>query len=422
MPDYEIVPPEEAGKPTRRRRAKPRMPALTIERYGGRLIYFWYGLRFGALMKLFWRGRFSFTLNCIPDVSALFLWVPWNSPLYWISEAKFGRRARALKLDKPPIFVIGHWRTGTTLLHDLFSVDPNLDYPTTYECFFPHHFLLTEGTLPRLMKILLPKKRPQDDVPVGFDRPQEEEFGMMMLDQGTPYNTHAWPRFGPVDSDYLDFKGVSEKDRKKWADAYIWLYRRLYLKHGEKRLVMKTPANAARLKLLTKLFPDAHYVYLARNPLHVFPSTVKLWRALYSTQGLHNPPRLDPWLDDYVLDMYARLTEAYEEDRHLIPENHLVELRYEDFVKDPVATMRDIYAKLRIEGFAKAEGPMREFLDERSEHQVSRYELPKSLKRKVIVRLKPYIDRFGYRESVDAALGGASTAKSEPQAREKEPS
>lgn len=422
MPDYEIVPPEEAGKPTRRRRAKPRMPALTIERYGGRLIYFWYGLRFGALMKLFWRGRFSFTLNCIPDVSALFLWVPWNSPLYWISEAKFGRRARALKLDKPPIFVIGHWRTGTTLLHDLFSVDPNLDYPTTYECFFPHHFLLTEGTLPRLMKILLPKKRPQDDVPVGFDRPQEEEFGMMMLDQGTPYNTHAWPRFGPVDSDYLDFKGVSEKDRKKWADAYMWLYRRLYLKHGEKRLVMKTPANAARLKLLTKLFPDAHYVYLARNPLHVFPSTVKLWRALYSTQGLHNPPRLDPWLDDYVLDMYARLTEAYEEDRHLIPENHLVELRYEDFVKDPVATMRDIYAKLRIEGFAKAEGPMREFLDERSEHQVSRYELPKSLKRKVIVRLKPYIDRFGYRESVDAALGGASTAKSEPQAREKEPS
>ncbi len=96
---------------------------------------------------------------------------------------------------------------------------------------------------------------------------------------------------------------------------------------------------------------------------------------------MHNPPRLDPWLDDYVLDMYARLTEAYEEDRHLIPENHLVELRYEDFVKDPVATMRDIYAKLGIEGFAQAEGPMREFLDERSEHQVSRYELPKSLKR-----------------------------------------
>jgi hypothetical protein len=48
--------------------------------------------------------------------------------------------------------------------------------------------------------------------------------------------------------------------------------------------------------------------------------------------------------------------------------------------------------------------------------------LPESLKRKVIARLKPYIDRFGYRDAVDGALGGAPTAKSKPQVREKEPS
>jgi hypothetical protein len=402
VPDYEIVPREEKGKATRRRRAKPRIPALTIERYGGRLIYFWFGMRFVALMKLFARGRFSFTLNTIPDTLLLFLWVPWNSVLYWISEAKYRRVAESIKLDLPPIFVIGHWRTGTTLLHDLFSVDPNLAYPTTYECFFPHHFLLTEGHLDKVMKVLLPKKRPQDDVPVGFDRPQEEEFAMMMLGEGTPYFTHAWPRFGPVDSEYLDFKGVPKKKMKQWADAYMWLYRRLYLKHGGKRLVMKTPANAARLKLLTRLFPDARYVYLARNPLDVFPSTVKLWRALYSVQGLHNPPQLDPWLDDYILDMFARLTEDYEEDRHLIPESHLVELRYEDIVKDPVATMRGLYRRLDIPGFDQAEMPMREFLGGRNEHRVSRYELPEELKRKIIDRLKPYIDRFGYCAAVQA--------------------
>jgi omega-hydroxy-beta-dihydromenaquinone-9 sulfotransferase len=420
VPDYEIVPPEEAGQVTRRRRAKPRLPALTIHRYGGRLIYFWFGMRFGTLMKLFKRGHYSFTLNCIPDTLLFFIWVPWNSVLYWLSETKYKKRAESVSLGEPPIFVIGHWRTGTTLLHDLFSVDPHLAYPTTYECFFPHHFLLTEGTLPKLMKVLLPKKRPQDDVPVGFDRPQEEEFAMMILGQGTPYITHAWPRFGRADSDYLDFKGLSEAAKKTWADAYMWFYRRLVLKHEGKRLVMKTPANAARLKLLTKLFPDARYVYLARNPLEVFPSTVKLWRALYSTQGLHNPPHLDPWLDDYVLDMFARLTEDYEEDKHLIPKDRLVEFRYEDFVKDPVANMREIYRRLDIPGFAEAEGPMCAFLAERSEHRVSRYEMPLTLKRKIVERLKPYIDRFGYREAVDTALRAEPATKS--SVREREPS
>ena len=136
----------------------------------------------------------------------------------------------------------------------------------------------------------------------------------------------------------------------------MWFYRRLALKHGGKPLVMKTPANAARLKLLTKLFPDARFIYLSRNPLKVFPSTVKLWRALYSTQGLHNPPYLDGWLDDYVLDMFARLTEDYEEDRHVIPKGRLIELRYEDLIKDPIATLRDIYARLDIGDFSAAEG------------------------------------------------------------------
>jgi omega-hydroxy-beta-dihydromenaquinone-9 sulfotransferase len=400
VPDYEKRPSDDDKGFRRRQRRKPRLPALTIHRYGGRLIYFWFGMRFRALLKLFKRGHYSFTLNCIPDVLALLLWVPVNSVLYRISEAKYRRRAESFPLDKPPVFVIGHWRTGTTFLHDLFSVDPNLAYPTTYECFFPHHFLLTENTLPNLIKVLLPKKRPQDDVPVGFDRPQEEEFGMLMLGQGTPYVTHAWPRFGPADSDYLDFHGVSEPDRQRWAEAYLWLYRRLALKHGGKRLVMKTPANAARLKLLTKLFPDARFIYLARNPLAVFPSTVKLWRALYSTQGLHNPPYLDSWLDDYVLDMFVRLTEVYDADRHVIPEGHLIELRYEDLVKDPLATMADLYARLDVGDFAAAEAPMRTYLDAQSDHRVSDYELPPELRRKVVERLAPYIDRFGYREAV----------------------
>jgi hypothetical protein len=419
VPDYEVLPPEEDGQPSRRRRKRPKLPALTIERYGGRLLYVWFGMRFMTLMRLFWRGRFSFTLNCIPDTLALFLWVPWNTPLTWISEWTYGKKAEALPLDQPPIFVIGHWRSGTTLLHDLFSEDPNLAYPTTYECFFPHHFLLTEGTLDHAFKVLLPKRRPQDDVPVGFDRPQEEEFAMIMLGEGSPYNTMAWPRRGPVDTEYLDFKGLPEAKIKSWADAFMWFYRRLKLKHG-KPLVMKTPGNAARLKVLTKLFPDARFVFIARNPLDVFPSTVKLWRALYSTQGLHNPPNLEPWLDDHVLDTFARFTEAYEEDRHLIAADRLVEIKYEDLVKDPIGSMRGIYERLGLSGFDEAEGPMRATLTDRSDHRVSSYRLPQPLAKRIADRLQPFIDRYDYRAAVDKALQAEAPAPS--AVRETEPS
>ena len=74
------------------------------------------------------------------------------------------------------------------------------------------------------MKVLLPKKRPQD---VRSIARRKKSSAMMMLGEGTPYFTHASPRFGPVDSEYLDFKGVPKKKMKQWSDAYMWLYRRL---------------------------------------------------------------------------------------------------------------------------------------------------------------------------------------------------
>jgi hypothetical protein len=116
--------------------------------------------------------------------------------------------------------------------------------------------------------------------------------------------------------------------------------------------------------------------------------------------------------------MFARLTEDYEADRHVIPEGRLIELRYEDLIKDPIATLRDIYARLDIGDFAAAEGPMQAYLDAQKEHRVSEYEMPPELKRKVIDRLGPYIDRFGYREVVTRELNKAprETAVREPLA------
>jgi hypothetical protein len=119
-----------------------------------------------------------------------------------------------------------------------------------------------------------------------------------------------------------------------------------------------------------------------------------------------------------VLDMFQRLTEAYEEDRHLISPDRLVEMRYEDLIKDPIGTMRGVYAKLGIGGFDEAEGPMRAILSDRSDHRISSYRLPSPIMRKIAGRLAPYIDRFGYRDSVAAALAEAPAEAVSERARE----
>jgi len=111
-----------------------------------------------------------------------------------------------------------------------------------------------------------------------------------------------------------------------------------------------------------------------------------------------------------VLDTFARFTEAYEEDRHLISKDRLYEIRYEDLVKDPVGAMRGIYEKLGIAKFDEAEGPMRAIFSDRSDHRVSSYSLPRPVARRIAERLGPFIDRYGYRDAVDAVL------KAEPAA------
>jgi hypothetical protein len=85
--------------------------------------------------------------------------------------------------------------------------------------------------------------------------------------------------------------------------------------------------------------------------------------------------------------------------------------------------MRDIYAKLGLEGFDEAEGPMRTFLADRADHRVSSYKLPRPLARKVADRLVPFIDRYGYREAVDAALAAPEMEhETEIAVRETQPS
>lgn len=369
--------------------------SLRMQNHGGFAIFFWHGMCASAWFSLLRRNRFRTTANCWPQPITVTLMSLINSALYRLSEAVYARKLEGFELDQPPVFIIGHWRSGTTYLHDLLACDPEFGYPTTYECFAPNHFLLSERAARFWFDFVLPSRRPPDNVTTGFNRPQEDEFALCNLGLHSPLLTMALPRQGPVDMDYLDLANLTEAERRAWLDGFLWFIRRVAFRQG-KRLILKSPTHTARLRALIKLFPEARFIYIARNPLSVFPSTIHLWKSMNSTQGLENPPNDDPWLQDFVLDTFMHMFQRYEEDRRLVPAGNIAEVTYEDLVASPKGVLRGLYDRLGLGDFGRAEAEVDAYLARTKDYKTNTYELSEAAADLIRERWAPYIRRFGY--------------------------
>ncbi|GBF26124.1 hypothetical protein MnTg02_01161 [bacterium MnTg02] len=366
-----------------------------VHRKGGWLLYIWHGMRFGTWWGLLKRGNFDVTLNCIPNILTVTLFSPVNSLLYHISEALFARRVAETEIIEPLVFVLGHWRAGTTYLHELLACDPAFGFPNTYECTFPDHFILSEPAVARWFDVFLPKKRPMDNMAAGYDRPYEDEFALCNLGMPSPYMFLAWPRQGPADEDYLDLRDISGAERRAWIAGFETLLKRITFRQ-KKPLILKSPTHTARVRTLIESYPNARFIYIARDPYKVYASTINVWKTMNSVQGLHNPARDDVWLDEFVMKTFVRMFRAYDEDRALVPRENLVEIKYEDLVADPVGNLKRIYDQLRLGDFSRAEPYVTDYLSQTGDYQTNVWEMTASRRREIRARWADYIDRFGY--------------------------
>ena len=302
--------------------------------------HMWQGCDFFAWMRLLVRNRFAvhwslwYVAIIVTFVSVL------HTVLRWVQDAIFGRAIRKTQITQPPIFIVGHWRTGTTFLHELLILDPRHGYPTTYECFEPNHFLLTEWFVTRFLWFLLPAQRGMDNVKSGFDRPQEDEFALCMLGEGSPYLTVAFPNRPPQGQEYLDLEGLTPGQVSSWKRTLKQFLKRITYKTG-KRLVLKSPPHTGRIKVLRELFPGAAFIHIVRDPYVVFPSTINLWQYMYRNHGLQMPTFAG--LEDQILTTYERMYERLEQAKASLDPRQFFEMRYEDLTPDPEAMMRRVY-------------------------------------------------------------------------------
>jgi hypothetical protein len=102
------------------------------------------------------------------------------------------------------------------------------------------------------------------------------------------------------------------------------------------------------------------------------------------------------WIEDYVLDLFARIEERYAADRAAIPAGRLAELRYEDLAADPKAAVRRLYAELALGPFERVELGIDAYLAGRGRHKAAAYDLPADRRARIAARLGPYRARFGY--------------------------
>ena len=132
---------------------------------------FWHGMRLGDWLALAGEARWRIHWTRWPLALGVFNFAAFNSAASWLQTLLKARAIERADWGQPPLFVVGHWRSGTTHLHDLLHLDPELACPTTYQCFLPHHFLITEWLLARLLWFLVPAKRPMDNVVAGWGAP-----------------------------------------------------------------------------------------------------------------------------------------------------------------------------------------------------------------------------------------------------------
>jgi hypothetical protein len=291
----------------------------------------------------------------------------------------------------PPLFILGHWRSGTTYLHELLSMDPRMHGPTMMECLFPHS-ILTPGPMRFFLKAFLPPNRIVDDVRLGPDQPFEDEFALAILSRLSPYFAWTFPQRAAQHEARLTLDDPAESAR--WKTALRLFAGRLTAKHRQ-AIVFKSPPHTARVRHIWDVFPDARFVFLHRDPYEVFASTKRLF--LHGVDGLRLQMLTTNNVDEVILARYRTLHERLDADRPILSTGRFLEIPYRELDDNPLDTLQRIYASLEFGDFAPARAVMERAIQARPKfHKNVHARLDPSLRSRIAKEWKPWFERWGY--------------------------
>ena len=302
-------------------------------------------------------------------------------------------------LDRPierPVFVFGIPRTGTTLLSNLLAADPARRSPLTWEIDEPVP-PATGATLyndPRALARLETERQ------MLAARPEMGKYyrgsaiypNECVFIQAHDFKTLMWESRGrlPGYRDYLFSADVTS--------AYRYEKRFLQLLQAEAPGIwnLKMPSHALFIPALLKVFPDARLLWTHRDP---FTATGSLC-SLISLAHRGYTGKVDAeWLAENYPKQAAAHADRAMDARDAIGDDRIIDVHYADLMRDPIATMRGVYAQLGDAFTDGAEAGMQAWIDDNPQdkfgthdYKLAQYGLSKE---KLEPLFERYLARFG---------------------------
>jgi len=141
-------------------------------------------------------------------------------PLVILDRLLVFLKMRSIQTDDEPVFIIGHWRSGTTFLHYLMAKDTFFGYLSLYQAFTPNIATIGGRFFKFLLRPLVPGKRPQDNIEVDIDLPAEEENAISTYSFASASHSFWFPTNENYYNKYSLFEGTSKKEAKNWEKSY----------------------------------------------------------------------------------------------------------------------------------------------------------------------------------------------------------
>ena len=244
-----------------------------------------------------------------------------------------------------PLFILGYYRSGTTYLQELLSANKEHTTLTLFHSVLPEISLCFHWLFIPILSItskLFKVQNHYHNVPLDFNFPGEEDVALNSLMAYYDYN-----RIFQYPSHYEKINkriliSPSEKTTRSWMANYKYLMKKIAYTSGDKRIILKSPPNMARTPILQKMYPDALFVFIHRNPLECIHSAKRIWK-------LNQPYSFESYSETVVKEIIEnQYATFYYNFKINIKKNINCTVKFEDLVTQPEKTIELIYSKLSL--------------------------------------------------------------------------